>query len=207
MSVPVGVILLAAGAGRRWGGPKALAEIDGRSFLDIAVHTISRAELGWIAIVTGAESEKVRASLTVPRMSRDTRFSRATLQWVHNPEWKAGRTGSLQRGLSALPDWAAGALIHQVDFPHVSAETFAALAGTFEFATDADDSIFLPVRQGRRGHPILIGKGIWPEIEAMGPEDPLHTIVHRDAARIREIAVDDEGIFKNLNTPVEGEPS
>lgn len=204
MSVPVGVILLAAGAGRRWGGPKALAQIDGRSFLDIAVDTISRAELGWITIVTGAEAERVQAGLTVPRMSRDTRFSRATLAWAHNPEWEAGRTGSLQCGLAALPSWAAGALIHQVDFPHVTAETFAALAHDFEFDAAADDSIFLPVHQGRRGHPILVGRGIWSEIDALGPDDPLHTIVRRDAARIREVAVTDDGIFRNLNTPAGG---
>ena len=207
MSVPLGVILLAAGEGHRLGGPKALAQLGERSFLDIAVHTISRAELGWISIVVGAEAERVQASLTVPPMSRDTRFSRATLAWVQNSEWAAGRTGSLQRGLATLPEWADGALIHQVDFPHVTAETFGTLASHFEFDPYSDERIFLPVHGGRRGHPILIGREIWPEIASLGPDEPLHAIVHRDAARICEVEVPDEGIFRNINTPSRSEES
>jgi len=189
-------VILAAGAGRRFGGPKALARRGEKTWLEIAVERVSDADFGWATIVLGAEAAAVRAALP----AGDSR-TRATLSWVINTEWQAGRTGSIAAGLVDLRGWARGALIYPVDFPVVDTETIYQLAGAFDATGEAEEKIILPVSGGRRGHPIIIGRQVWPEILALGRDDPLHLIVRRDAARVVEVAVNDAGIHRNINTP------
>ena len=61
MNHRVGVIILAAGAGRRFGGPKARAHQDGKSYLAWAAEHLCEAGLPWISIVVGAAAEEVMA--------------------------------------------------------------------------------------------------------------------------------------------------
>ncbi|MCK4303015.1 MAG: nucleotidyltransferase family protein [Candidatus Eisenbacteria sp.] len=199
MTYPIGAVILAAGAGRRFGGPKALARVGEESWLSAAAGKIQEAGFGWISIVLGVDAEKVRADSSVGAVSHGNSAGGATISWVLNARWSAGRTGSIACGLSDLPSWSRGAIIHQVDFPFVKALTFRALAEAFEADAGAEGAIFLPLESGRRGHPILVGRDVWPEILEMGPDDPLRNVIHKVRARIREVAVSDSGIHGNIN--------
>ena len=72
-SGPVAGLVLAAGEGRRFGGPKALAVLDGERLVDRAVTLLARAGLTPVVVVSGA------IELTVPG---------ATV--VPNPLWPSG---------------------------------------------------------------------------------------------------------------------
>lgn len=236
----IGAVVLAAGAGRRFGGPKALArigaiglagvgakmragtdpgrrppadmqaltpvdtqalvQVGAKTWLDIAVVRICKAGVRWISIVLGAHAEEVKAGSSVMAVSQACGCSDVTISWVLNHDWKQGRTGSIARGISDLPSWSRGALIYPVDFPFVQARTPRLLAEAFERATGAEGMLFLPVEGGRRGHPILVGRGVWPEITVMAPDEPLHKVVRREVGRMCEVAVGDPGIHKDINT-------
>ncbi len=209
----IAVVILAAGEGRRFGGPKALAREGERTWLEIALATVARAGLGWATVVVGASADEVlargagaasrgaRADDAGPTpAARGAAFCSApTISWVRNDAWRAGRTGSLVRGLADLPDWAEAALIHQVDFPRVKAETMSQLAWAWEQDRSGSERIFVPILDGRRGHPIVVGRAVWDEIEALGPDEPLHLVVRRAPARVVEVAVADPGIHDNAN--------
>ncbi|MBD0323762.1 MAG: NTP transferase domain-containing protein, partial [Aldersonia sp.] len=53
-ATPVAGLLLAAGAGRRFGGPKALAERDGRAWVQIAIDVLRDGGCSQLYTVTGA---------------------------------------------------------------------------------------------------------------------------------------------------------
>ncbi len=192
----VAAVILAAGEGRRFGGPKALAREGERTWLEIALAALARAGLGWASIVVGAAADEVMASGVRPAFAPSPRVS-----WVRNEAWRAGRTGSLVRGLADLPDWAEAALAHQVDFPHVAVDTMRRLAAACAEDVARAEHLFVPVQSGRRGHPIVIGRAVWPEIAALPPDDPLHLVIRRAPARVIEVAVDDAGIHDNVNRP------
>jgi molybdenum cofactor cytidylyltransferase len=97
----------------------------------------------------------------------------------------------------------AGALLHQVDFPDVAVATVRSLAEAWARDASAFDHLFVPVHAGRRGHPILLGRALWPEVLALGPDEPLSRVVHRDGGRVIEVATCDPGIHSNRNTPEE----
>lgn len=190
----VGGIVLAAGAGSRFGGPKALALTGARPWVALAVDLLRAAGLEPIRVVIGAAAAEVRAA--VPPGA----------DVIENPDWAAGRTGSLQQGLRDLPPAVRAVLVHQVDFPEVRVETVTALVRRFgaeaqDGGGDAESRIYLPIHDGRRGHPILLGRALWPEVERLRPDEPLRTVVHRDPARQVEVAVEDPGIHANRNRP------
>src|SRR5882672_8160490 len=94
MSEPIGRVagvLLAAGGGRRFGGPKALVRLAGRLFVERAASVLRDAGCAPVVVVLGASAERVRAEADLDG-----------LMVVENPDWESGMGGSLRVGLAAL---------------------------------------------------------------------------------------------------------
>ena len=90
----VAAIVLAAGQSRRMGQlNKLLAEIDGVPMVRRAVDAARASKAEPVVVVTGHEPERVRATLGRKRRT----------EVVHNPDYAAGLSTSLARGLAALP--------------------------------------------------------------------------------------------------------
>lgn len=153
-------IVLAAGAGRRYGGPKALArDAAGRPWIVSVVETLWAAGVERVIVVLGAEAE--RASGLVP----------AGVEVVTAGDWESGIAASLRAGLDAI-DRACGAapvgvaadaaLIVLVDQPALPREVVArAVAAPVGTAT-----LRRITYAGRPGHPVLIGRDHWPSLRA-----------------------------------------
>ena len=108
--------MLAAGGGRRYGGPKALVRHDdGRLLVERAAATLRAGGCAPIFIVLGAEADRVRAEADLGDASL-----------VDNPGWKTGMGSSLRVGLSALAESdAEAATVLLVDTPNITAEAIA----------------------------------------------------------------------------------
>ncbi len=186
-------LILAAGEGSRAGGPKALAVTNGQTWIEIAVRLLREAGLGHIVVVLGARHEEIRPLV---------REEAGHVSVVLNPAWRHGRTGSLQCGWREI-EAARGVLLHQVDFPEVRPDTIRSLGEAFVAATPDNPGpercIFVPTEGGRRGHPILLGRDLWPEVSMLGPDEPLHAVLRRDPKRVIEVPVEDPGIHRNRN--------
>ena len=112
-------ILLAAGAGRRFGGPKQLAVHAGRPLAKrIAGIAIPLCPAG-LTIVTGAHANEVWAIL------RELPVRRA-----HNPRWRQGLGSSLHTGIAALPA-CGGILVLSCDQPGITRDDLAALVAAW----------------------------------------------------------------------------
>ena len=83
--------MLAAGGGRRYGGPKALVRLDGRLLVERAAGTLRAAGCAPVVVVLGAGSARVRAEADL-----------GDAVAVDNPGWSTGMGSSLRAGLAAL---------------------------------------------------------------------------------------------------------
>ena len=102
-------LLLAAGSGSRLGGPKALLEVDGRTFVERGVALLRDAGCDPVFAVVGAGADQV------PPLP-DART-------VVAADWAEGLGASLRAGLSALSAFDATAcVIALVDQPEVGVE-------------------------------------------------------------------------------------
>lgn len=134
---PVGAVILAAGASRRYGSPKQLAVVDGRTLLE---HTIESAVAAALAPV---------AAVVPVWLSRPARLDQAWLLWIRNPFPERGMGLSLRLGLEALGDDVSAAMILLGDQPRMPATTIAAVLGARGdrpiVAALADDVLAPPV--------------------------------------------------------------
>lgn len=109
MPEPVAGLLLAAGAGRRFGGPKALVEYDGEPLVQRAVRSLAEAGCASVRVVVGASAEQVR-ELLPPDVAA-----------VSAARWQDGMGESLKAGLESLAgERAVSVLVHLVDLPWVA---------------------------------------------------------------------------------------
>ncbi len=105
-------IVLAAGAGRRMGGPKALLVVQGETLLQRTVRTALSAGCNPVIAVVGAwDPGPLDVGVTV----------------VHNRGAAEGMASSIRLGIAALPPESEAALILTVDQPAVNADVLGRL--------------------------------------------------------------------------------
>jgi CTP:molybdopterin cytidylyltransferase MocA/SAM-dependent methyltransferase len=133
-------VVLAAGEGRRMGGPKALLAAGGRTFLARACAALERPGVDGVIAVLGARAARVEEEAGIPPRVRA----------VRNERWSEGMLTSVWVGLEeAEAEGAQAILVHPVDNPFVTATTVdAVVAALREGAT-----IAVPTHGNRRGHP------------------------------------------------------
>jgi CTP:molybdopterin cytidylyltransferase MocA len=112
-------LLLAAGAGRRIGGPKALlCDRAGTAFLVRAVSALLDGGCEEVLVVLGAGAEEAATLLKGFGLGEDARVATVVAD-----EWDEGMGASLRTGLGAAEGGAAGrALVLLVDLPDVGPE-------------------------------------------------------------------------------------
>jgi CTP:molybdopterin cytidylyltransferase MocA len=145
-------VLLAAGAGRRAGGPKALrVDANGTSWLVRSTVVLRDGGCDAVIVVLGCEAARARdviagsASVTDPAITL-----------VDAPDWEQGMGSSLHSGLLAaqLVPWRA-VLVHLVDLPDVTAEVVRRMIRQSPSGTSA---LARASYGGQPGHPVLIGR-------------------------------------------------
>ncbi|HET9548455.1 MAG TPA: nucleotidyltransferase family protein [Desertimonas sp.] len=154
-SPPLVAIVLAAGEGRRFGGPghKLDAEIDGRSLLRRALDAAVASRVGQVLLVVGDD---------VPRPVRTGVPDDVVT--VVNSAWRDGSATSLQAGLTRAAELGADrAVIALGDQPFITAEAWRAVAG-------ADADIAVATYAGKRGHPVQLRQVVWPLLPTQGDE-------------------------------------
>ena len=185
----VGGIVLAAGSSSRMGRSKALLEIDGVTFLERAVETLSGGGCDPVVVVLAAGE----AAGDAGNLAR-ARGARA----VENALAGAEQIDSLRVGLESLPADAEAAIALPVDHPLASVEVVAALVKTFR---SSGEPIVRPIYRDRPGHPVLFARAIWKELADTVLEHGARDVVHRHAREIRDVPLDERGVVVDIDTP------
>jgi molybdenum cofactor cytidylyltransferase len=180
--------ILAAGESKRMGQPKALVPFQGSTFVEHLIAATRHPRVGITRVVLGAGAEAIRASLKVEPA------------WiVVNADWPTGQLSSIHAAIRSLPTGGTeGILVCPVDHPLVSAHLVAALIAAFDAGGKL---IVLPKHNGRRGHPVLFGAGVYMELLAAPVAVGARQVVWNHAAEVIEVETEEEGVILNLNDP------
>jgi CTP:molybdopterin cytidylyltransferase MocA len=145
-------VLLAAGAGRRAGGPKALrVDPDGTSWLLRSIAVLRDGGCDAVIVVLGSHAESARGII-----ANSVLISDPVISLVDAADWEQGMGSSLRSGLLAAQpaSWRA-VLVHLVDLPDVTAGVVRRL---IREAPPGTASLARASYRGRPGHPVLIGR-------------------------------------------------
>jgi CTP:molybdopterin cytidylyltransferase MocA len=165
-------LVLAAGAGRRYGMPKALVTYQGLRLVQRAANTLGDAGCDRILVVLGASADEVLALHDLP-------------ETVINSDWATGMGSSLRVGLAALEKTdCTSAAVLLVDMPGVTAEAVRRI-----IAFDSPDALVMGGYGGRRGHPVLLGRDHWDGVRTVAVGDR----GARDYLRAHDVSVVDVG--------------
>jgi CTP:molybdopterin cytidylyltransferase MocA len=186
-AVRVVAIVLAAGEGRRMGGPKALLRLGGTTFLAHSCRLLARPGVAGVVAVLGAEAGRVRTEAGLP----------ADVKVVVNERWREGMLTSVWAGLDAAEALEGEAvLLHPTDNPFVEAATIDAvldaLAGGAEIA--------VPSHAGRRGHPAGFARSVWPELRAAPLEGGARSVVAARPERVVHVPAGPDALA-DIDTP------
>ena len=146
-------VVLAGGEGKRFGGPKQLAEWRGSPLVTHVVRAAAEGGLSPIVVVVGAEGPAVRAAATE---------SGAAV--VENRVWQSGQSTSVHAGLSAVEGVVEATVFLLADMPRVNPMTIRRLVAAHHRSLAP---IAAPVGGGRRGNPVLFDRQVFPALHAL----------------------------------------
>jgi CTP:molybdopterin cytidylyltransferase MocA len=138
----IAAVVLAAGAGERFGGPKQ------RLLLPYVLDRLAESPVDEVLVVAGAHPVEAGAA------------------WVVEcPEWERGIGASLRCGLSTLGPGVEAAVVCLADGPNLSPDAVRRVLTTWRTGAG---TVVAASYDGSRGHPVVIGRAAWGAVPDEG---------------------------------------
>lgn len=172
----VSAIVLAAGAGSRFGGGKLLAGYEGRPLIEHVLVALQDAPVDETVVVVGDGVERLR-EVCEPHGVRI----------VENPGWPEGQSTSVRAGLRALGPDVRAAVVLLADQPLVGAGAVERLAEAFEDGA----KVVVATYGGRRRNPVLFSREIWPLLlQELSGDEGARAVLLRHPDMVTEVPCD-----------------
>lgn len=180
---PIVAVLLAAGAGTRFGGGKLVHPLeDGVPIAAHAARNLVAAGLDVIAVVRPGD------------FPLEDVLAQEGCEVTHSPDSVHGMGHTLAHGVSQMRE-AGGWIVALADMPRLSPQTIQAVAE----ALAGGALIVAPFYQGQRGHPVGFGSRLRDELTQLRGDEGARAVVQRHAADVRRLDVDDPGVLVDID--------
>lgn len=190
--MPIGAVLLAAGASERFGAAdKLLADIAGTALVARVASRLRQAAITEVVAVVREEGGSVAQALS-PLVSR----------LVVNGAARCGMGGSIARGVAALAPDCFGALIVPGDMPGLSVSLLTRILATFEAA--GGQRIVYPVLPGgEQRNPVLWPRRCFAELASLTGPRGAKRLLQLHAGETIAVPVTNESEVADIDTPAE----
>ena len=176
--------MLAAGAARRFGAPKQLADLDGAPLLEHALRTMAAAPVERVVVVLGAGADDVAAGVD-----------------LHGAEpvvcgrWEEGQSASLACGLAELAGCEA-VVVTLGDQPRVSPDAIRRVIASRNGAAAVRATY-----NGNDGHPVLLERNLFGPLRNVSGDKGARNLLL--SVQVLDVPCDDLGGGEDVNTPAE----
>jgi molybdenum cofactor cytidylyltransferase len=187
-------VILSAGESSRMGRPKALLSVDGVRFIEKIVSSFQSTRAGKTVVVLGHQADEMRRKI-----------ADLPVAITVNNDYKKGQLSSLVAAIREIERWPAsagvdGILVHLVDHPYINAALVNLMIERFY---ESKKLIVVPRYRGRRGHPVIFSRALFPELVNAPLDQGAKTVVHAHREDTLEIDTEDEGVVIDIDTPDE----
>ena len=184
-------IVLAAGAGRRFGGRKLVALFEGRPLIAGALDAAFAAPVRGVTVATDGDPELI----TIVRDHARKLSREGELSMVIVADAVEGLGASLRMAVAALPADTEAAFVFLGDMPRIPPEVPHALAR----ALDEDHDLAAPRYRQRRGHPVLFGRSYFAALRTLAGDVGAQRVLDKAGARLALIDSLDAGVLFDVD--------
>jgi len=182
----VSAIVLAAGAGSRFGGRKLLARLGEQTLIEAVLDNLRDAPVDEVITVVGADAEGLREVC-----------GRYDVRIVANEGWERGQSTSVLAGLRACGEEARAAVVLLGDQPLVGAEAVERLVAAFAEGA----KVAVATYGGKRRNPVLFSREVWPILEAeLAGDEGARSLLRRHPELVVEVPCEGVGDPADVDT-------
>ncbi len=183
---PVAGLLLAAGAGSRFGGPKALVPFEGELLVERGQRLLREGGCDPVVVVLGALAEQAAGYAPVA---------------VVAPDWQTGMGASLRAGLTALETTGAQAVVVALaDQPRVGPQSVVLLRQAYAAGAVAAVATYA----GRQRNPVLLARSVWSQVAGLAVGDTgARPWLRAHPDLVVEVPCDTTGSPEDVDTPAD----
>ena len=181
----IGGVVLAAGAGARFGGGKQLAELDGRPLLEHALGAMAASGVGRMVVVLGAGAEEIMARVDLHGADP-----------VICDRWDEGQSASLATALAEMGD-ADAVVVTLGDQPRMTPD---AIRRVIDARGDGAAAV-RATYNGDPGHPVLLERELIGKLRDVTGDHGARNLLL--SVNTRDIPCDDLGGGADVDTRAE----
>lgn len=181
-------LILAAGAGRRFGGGKLLAPLAGAPVIRRTAQAVLAGGFDDVVVATGADHSAIAAAL-----------DGLACGTVPVPDWEEGMAASLRAGLAALGSPGKGLFVFLGDMPLVPVGLSAALA---DLAL-REGYAARPRVRGKPGHPVAFTRAAMPDLASLTGDVGAAALLKRRAEGVAYLDTEASGALLDIDSPAD----
>lgn len=176
MIISIRGIILAAGSSTRMGKNKLMLEVNGRPLIYNVIESAVSSVMDEVILVYG----KYNLETVLPK--------------VYNPDFANGMSTSLIRGVEGYTGDAVVFLLG--DMPYITSETINLICRTFLYGSK---NIVVPVYNGKRGNPVLMGKKYFQDILSTSGDKGARDIINSNLNDVAFLEVNDSSVLLDID--------
>ena len=185
----IGIVVLAAGQGRRAGLNKLMTEgKDGLPLFLRAVNAAIASKARPVFVVTGYRHEELEEWL-----------DKLDVNVLYNPAYASGIRTSIAMGLKSVPSSCDGAILLPADMPNIEAADLNKLIAKFD--KTSDKQVCLLAHKGVKSNPVLWSKSLYDQADIVPENAAMRAVFveHADYTKVTEIK--DAKKLRDVNFP------
>ncbi len=186
----IAAVLLAAGASKRFGSPKMLADVHGEPLVRRVARSFVEAGFYEIAVVLAPGADDIASAL-----------EGLGVLVVANPRPGDGMLSSAQAGLSALSSGCGRAAISPADLPGLTPPVLGRLLAGLP--PPAPEVVVVPSSGSRRGHPLVVPAGLVPRLLSWGGERRLSDLLREPGVVVHEVPGFGPEVLRDVDVPAD----
>jgi molybdenum cofactor cytidylyltransferase len=183
------LIVLAAGKSSRMRGRnKLLAKIGGKPMIRRVVESAVSSMVDEVIVVVGWEANKIMDALT-----------NLPCRCVVNKDFRTGQSSSVKAGLREITDSTEAILVLPGDVALINAHSINMVVKAYK---NRKSPIVVAAHSGRSGHPILLSRELFNEIERIDEATfGLKSVVNRHESEVQMVETGSENVLRDVDTP------